>query len=333
MKKRLLAVLLASALAISVIPGASLLTHAEEKETYIWCAALSTLPLFVNNDYIGLDLAAEELGVEIRKVGPQEMDIPALVAAMEQEIAKKPDGALVAGFDSAQGAAIDKMMEAGIPVVTCDADITSNRLCFVGTDWVAVGREQAKAVAPYIADKTGRAVAIGLAGGEHDVAALEEYAATLAELAPGVEVDMQIYNSETNATVVAETIGNLLASDDSIVAVAGFDATCGPGIAQAIKEAGKVGQVYGTCIDAELEHLQGVKDGALAAAVGQKRHFFTYYVIKMLYDVNHSKIDFTGHDKELGITNIPQTISTGFIIATADNVDVLIEAAQAKAGS
>lgn len=329
--KKLVSVLIMVCLMAVMLLGTTSVSFAEEKETYIWCAALSTLPLFVNNDYIGLDLAAEELDINIRKVGPQEMDIPALVAAMEQEIAKKPDGALVAGFDSAQGAAIDKMMEAGIPVVTCDADITSNRLCFVGTDWVAVGREQAKAVAPYIADKTGRAVGIGLAGGEHDVAALEEYAATLATLAPNVEVDMQIYNSETNATVVAETIGNLLASDDSIVAVAGFDATCGPGIAQAIKEAGKVGQVYGTCIDAELEHLQGVKDGALAAAVGQKRHFFTYYGMKMLYDVNHSKIDFTGHDKELGITNIPETISTGFIIATADNVDVLIEAAEAKA--
>ena len=110
----------------------------------------------------------------------------------------------------------------------------------------------------------------------------------------------------------------------------GFDSTCGPGIAQAIKETGKVGVVFGTCVDAEPEHLQGVKDGALVAAVGQKRHFFTYYGVRMLYDYNHNGVQFTKDDVAAGITPIPTTISTGFIVATPDNVDLLIETAAEK---
>jgi ribose transport system substrate-binding protein/ribose transport system permease protein len=89
--------------------------------------------------------------------------------------------------------------------------------------------------------------------------------------------------------------------------------------------------VFGTCVDAEPEHLQGVKDGALVAAVGQKRHFFTYYGVRMLYDYNHNNIQFTKDDKSAGITPIPTTISTGFIVATPENVDLLIETAAEKA--
>jgi len=74
----------------------------------------------------------------------------------------------------------------------------------------------------------------------------------------------------------------------------------------------------------------GFKFANRYAAVGQKRHFFTYYGVKMLYDYNHSKVRFTKDDKAAGITNIPASISTGFIVATKDNVDLLIESQAEK---
>ena len=303
-----------------------------EKEVYSWCCQYNSLPLFVNNDYIGMDLIAEQLGVEVRKVGPQEVDLPAFQAAIEQEIAKKPDGMMVVGWDASLATGIDKAMDAGIPVVTVDADVPdSKRLCFIGTDWYELGVTQAKAVAPYLEGKTGNAVCIGLPGGDNNKQALDGYIATLATLCPGITVEPKVYDSGSNAQQVAETIANLIQSDSSLLAVAGFDSSGGPGISQAIKEAGKVGEIFGTCVDAEAEHLQGVKDGALVAAVGQKRHFFTYYGVRMLYDYNHNGIQFTKDDKSAGISPIPTKISTGFIVATPDNVDLLIETAAEKA--
>ncbi len=300
-------------------------------EVYVWACQYNSLPLFVNNDYIGMDLIAQQLGVTVKKIGPQEVDLPAFIAAIEQEIPKKPDGMMVVGWDASLATAIDEAMDAGIPVVTVDADVPgSKRICFVGTNWYDLGVEQAKAVAPYLEGKTGKAVLIGIPGADNTVSALNGYTATLAQLAPGIEVVQQVYDSTSNAQKVAETITNLIQSDASILAVAGTDSTCGPGIAQAIKETGKVGTVYGTCVDAEPEHLQGVKDGALVAAVGQKRHFFTYYGVRMLFDYNHNGIQFTKDDKSAGITPIPTTISTGFIVATPENVDLLIETAAEK---
>jgi ABC-type sugar transport system substrate-binding protein len=317
--------------AASADTGTAASAASGEKETYVWACQYNSLPLFVNNDYIGMDIVAEELGVEVKKIGPQEIDLPAFVAAIEQEIPKKPDGMMVVGWDASLATAINQAIDAGIPVVTVDADVPdSKRLCFVGTDWYQLGVEQAKAAGPFLKDLTGTVVCIGIPGADNSASALDGYTTTMAKLAPNITVYDKVYDSQVNAQVVAETIGNLIKSDETIVGVAGFDAATGPGIAQAIKEAGKVGKVFGTCVDAEAEHLQGVKDGALVGAVGQRRQFFTYYGVKMLYDYNHSKIQFTKDDKSAGITNIPSMVSTGFIVATPDNVDLMIESLAEK---
>lgn len=304
---------------------------ANPNEEYVWACQYNSLPLFVNNDYIGMDVVAEELGVKVRKAGPQKVDLPAFIASIEQEIVKKPAGMMVVGWDPSLQVAIDKAMDAGIPVVTVDADVpNSKRLCFVGTNWYDLGVEQAKQVAKYIGDKKGKAAMIGITAADNNIQAKEGYIATLKKLCPNIEVIPQIYDSQFNVTKVAEIASNLISSNPDLLAIAGFNGHTGPGIATAIKEANMVGKVYGTCVDAEPEHLQGVKDGALVAAVGQKRHFFTYYGVKMLYDYNHSAIRFTQDDKKFGITNIPSSISTGFIVGTKDNVDGLLENANSK---
>jgi ABC-type sugar transport system substrate-binding protein len=67
--------------------------------------------------------------------------------------------------------------------------------------------------------------------------------------------------------------------------MAGFDSESGPGMGQAIKEAGKAGKIVATCVDAEEQHLRLVKEGVLTAAVGQKRELFTYMGVKALFEL------------------------------------------------
>ena len=72
---------------------------------------------------------------------------------------------MVVGWDPSEQVAIDKAIDAGIPVVCVDADVPhSKRMAFIGTDWYQLGVEQAKALAPYLKGKTGKAVMIGIAG-------------------------------------------------------------------------------------------------------------------------------------------------------------------------
>ncbi len=331
MLKRI-AILIAATLLLASAPGAK--ASAAGKETYVWACQYQSLPLFVNNDYHGLDAAAKELGVNVEKVGPQKIDLPAFIASIEQAIVKRPAGMMVVGWDPSLGVAIDKAMAAGIPVVTIDADVpNSNRLAFIGTDWYDLGAEEAKAVAPFLKGKKGKAAMVGIAAADNTVLARAGYTDTLKKLAPGVEVIQQVYDSGSNSAAVATTVSNLIRSTPDLVAVAGTDSVSGPGIATAIRETGKIGKIGGTCVDAEAEHLQGVKEGSLIAAVGQKRHFFTYYGVKMLYDYNHTPIKFTNDDKKNNISPIPTKVSTGFIVATKDNVDALIASAQARSAN
>lgn len=303
-------------------------------EVYVWACQYNSLPLFVNNDYIGMDLIAKELGVTVKKIGPQQVDLPAFIAAIEQEIPQKPNGMMVVGWDTSLKTAIDKAIDAGIPTITVDAPVyDSKALCHVGTDWYDLGVKQATQLAKYVNEQaggTGKAVFIGLPGNDNTFKALDGFTATFAKLCPEVTVDQKIYDTQSSSQVVAETVTNLLKADSSIVAIGGFDSSAGPGIAQAIVETGNKGKVFGTCVDAEMEHLQALKDGGLVGAIGQKRINITYYGVRMLYDYVHNGIRYTEDDKAAGITPIPERIATGFIIATPENVDLLIEAAKAK---
>lgn len=304
---------------------------AKEKEVYVWASQLNTLPLFVNNDYVGLKLAAEELGVETKVIGPQEIDLQAFIAAIEQEIPKKPAGLMVVAWDNALADPINKAIDAGIPVVITDGDIpNSKRIAAVSTDWYTLGVMMANSLAPYIKDKTGKVVQIGIPGNFFQQESNRGFANTIGGVAPNIEFVTEMYASNSNAQDVTKTISNLITSMPDLVGIIGTDSTCGPGIAQALQETGKIGEIFGTCVDAEPEHIQAVKDGALVAAFGQKRHLMTYYGTHILYDYNHSKVQFTDNDRALGITNIPLFINTGFIVVTPDNVDEYIEATKNK---
>jgi len=128
-----------------------------------------------------------------------------------------------------------------------------------------------------------------------------------------------------NQAETAKTAAGLIQAHPDLVGMAGFDSESGPGIGQAIKEAGKAGQIVATCVDAEAQQLKLVKDGILTAAVGQKRELFTYQGVKALHDVVHNTLKFTSDDVKSGVVPIPINYNTGTYTVTKDNVDLFIK--------
>ncbi len=123
------------------------------KQLYIEVSALGGLDYFYDHQQ-GLKLAGQALGVRTEYVGPADFDMAAMITAFEQAIAKKPNGILVLGFESSLNAIIDKAMDAGIPVVTVDADLpNSKRIAFVGTGNVQAGFQGGKQLATLINGK------------------------------------------------------------------------------------------------------------------------------------------------------------------------------------
>jgi ABC-type sugar transport system substrate-binding protein len=71
--------------------------------------------------------------------------------------------------------------------------------------------------------------------------------------------------------VATRVAAALIQREKNPVGMAGFDSESGPGMGQAIKEAGRVGQIIATCVDTGKQHLNLLKDGVPTACVGQNR--------------------------------------------------------------
>src|SRR5690349_4495783 len=133
-------------------------------EEYVWISANSNLPLFVAHDHPALEQAGRELGVKVTIAGPNTIDIPGLVATLEQTAARKPAGIMVVGWDpSALVPAINAAIAGGVPVVCVDADVpASRRLAFIGTDWFEIGVRQGQAILKALNGRKGRVAMLGL---------------------------------------------------------------------------------------------------------------------------------------------------------------------------
>jgi ABC-type sugar transport system substrate-binding protein len=302
---------------------------ARPDEEYVWISAHANLPLFVAHDHPALEKVGKELGVKVTIAGPNTLDIPALVAAIEQVAARRPAGMMVVGWEpSALVPPIDAAVAAGIPVVCVDGDVpASRRLAFIGTDWYDLGVRQGEAMARALAargkPRGARVALLGLIEQEIDQKAFAGFRSVVEKAGYACLEPLQDKGTIAEAARVA---AGVLQAQPDLAGMAGFDSESGPGMGQAIKEAGKAGQIVATCVEAEAQHLQFVKEGVLTALVGQKRELFTYYGVRVLHDIVHSNLRFTNDDRKAGVVPVPVALHTGTYTVTRDNVDAFLKA-------
>jgi ribose transport system substrate-binding protein len=293
-------------------------------EEYVWISANANLPLFTAADHPALDQAGEELGITVTKAGPNSIDIPSLVAAVEQTTARRPAGMMVVGWDpSALVNPINAAVDSGVPVICVDADVpASKRLSFIGTNWYDIGVQQAQVMLKVLAGRRGKVALLGLIEQIIDQEAFAGFRSVAVPAGLEVMEPQQDKGNQAEATRVAAAI---IQGTPDLVGMAGFDSESGPGIGQAIKEAGGIGKIVGTTVQAEGQMLRFIKEGVMAAAVMQKRKLFTYQGVKALFDVVHSPLRFTTDDRRAGIAPIPVNYSTGTFVITRANVDSFLQ--------
>ena len=291
-------------------------------EEYVMVTTAVTMPMYVNHDQAAFKKWGQKMNVKVSILGPADWDVPAQINTIEEVIGTRPTGLLINGTDPAIAQVINKAVAAGIPTVVYDSDIpSSNRHAFLGTDWYEIGRMQGEEMVRLL-NGQGKIAYMGILGltnmetgfkGMLDV--FEKY--------PGIVV-VGKYDDKSNVEDAARITSNVLAAHPDLAGVCGFDSNSGPGIALAIKEAGKAGRVKITSVDGEPVHLALVKEGTIQMLAGQKRELFTWYGAQFLYDMVHKTNNFSGNDKAAGITNIPMITNTGLLKITSENVDEFI---------
>lgn len=294
-----------------------------ENEEYVMVTTAVTMPMYVNHDQAAFKRWGNKMGVKVSILGPAEWDVPGQINTIEEVIGTKPTGLLINGTDPAIAQVINKAVAAGIPTVVYDSNVpNANHHAFLGTDWYDIGKLQGEEMVKLLNGK-GKIAYMGILGLTNMEAGFQGLVDVLQKY-PEMEV-VGKYDDKANVEEAARITADVLSAYPDIAGFCGFDSNSGPGIALAVREAGKIGKVKITTVDWEPEHLQLVKDGVIHMLAGQKRELFTWYGAQFLYDMVHQTNRLAENDRQAGITNIPYTINTGLLKITKGNVEQFIK--------
>jgi len=272
----------------------------------------------------GFEAAAKELGVQTEFTGVMGDSIEDQAKITEQIIAKNPAGVLIGPLSAEPlTPAINRVIEAGIPVITVDTDAeNSKRLCYIGTDGYAAGQLAADIMADLL-NKEGKVGISNLLGFTTCEERANGFRDRIKEMYPNMSVAAEVDDKadEENATKVNT---QMLIANDDLKGIFGVNAVSAIGMGAAVKSLDKVGEVMIVAFDPMPQTLQLIADGVVQATMVQRTFAMSYYGLKLLYDYNHGSLELVkGWDvpaaQKMGINTLPNRIDTGIMVVTKDN--------------
>jgi len=296
--------------------------------TYYWISNKANLPLFVQYDYVGMKRIAEELGVRVIVGGPTDFDVPGFIAAVDQICAQKPSGvSVVGGWDPSLTEPVKRCIEQGVPTVVDDGDLPdSGRLAYIGTNWAQVGVSQAREMMKQLPDG-GKLVMMSIINAGNMREAVAGFQAYIEANGGGKYEIVANEDDGGDAQKAAQVTAAILAAHPDIAGIAGFDSESGAGIVTALREAGKnPGDIKVTAMEQTPDFFKTAAEGWVQGIVVQNRELFIYYAIKMLHDYNTNGLKTAGLDAANGGRAIPDSLDTGGLMVTADNVGKVLAA-------
>lgn len=211
-----------------------------------------------------------------KKLGNVSVDfrIPATGSAAEQRqilddlVARGVDGIAVSPIDPAnQTAFLDRI--AGQTLLIChDSDApASKRACYIGTDNFAAGVEAGRLLKEALPAGGKIMVFVGFADAQN---AKERLGGIKQELAGTKITIIDLRTDDADAVRAQKNAEDTLVKYPDVAGLVGLYAYNGPAILNAVRTAGKIGQVKIVCFDENDETLAGVAAGAIHGTVVQQ---------------------------------------------------------------
>lgn len=274
----------------------------------------------------GFAKAAGELGVQSAVGGPVNYDPQAEQQEFRRVLQSKPAGILVSPADpELMKADIDAAIDAGIPVITIDADASaSKRLSFIGTDNYEAGRMGGEFVSRSL-HGSGNVMIFSMPEQTNLNERYRGYMEILAgyphiTVQPVVDIkgDPQIAFNQTRAT-----IGNGKTKVDAFVCL---DALGGKGVAKALS-AGRVSGKTVIAMDSDPETLDWIRKGYIQGTIAQRPYTMGFVGLKMLQDLRlHKPRSLSVAWAKDPLAPIPTFVNTGVIWIDKQNVDAFARA-------
>lgn len=168
-------------------------------------------------------------------------------------------------------------------VVTQDSDAPdSNRMCYIGTDNVAAGRQAGQLLKEALPQGGKVMVFVGTL----DASNARQRFQGLKEALEGSNITIIDTRTDNTDRVRAKSnASDTIVNNPDIAGMVGLWSYNGPAILAAVKEANKVDKIKIVSFDEEDETLSGVKDGAIYATVVQQPFEFGYRSMELMSKV------------------------------------------------
>lgn len=260
----------------------------------------------------GLRIGGEHLGVRTEYKGPPDLNIQAMIQAIELAVSRNPGGILVVGFEESLNDSVNKAVEAGIPVVTLDSDLpNSKRAAFVGTGNYDAGFQGGRKLAELVGGK-GKVAVLTKVGQPNLEERVRGYRDALAGHA-GIEI-VRVADTKSEVPMAAQAAAAVISAVPDLAGIGCVEAAGGAGAATAVKESGRTGKVRVVAMDRDNDILTYVRDGIIDATVVQQTMLMPYYGLMVLYQLNHYDIPISSDNTTAGVTAVPRVIDTGTIL-------------------
>jgi ribose transport system substrate-binding protein len=221
----------------------------------------------------GCDQAVQELGdVEV------DFRIPSSGATSEQRqilddlVTRGIDGIAVSPIDPANQTEFLNTIASQTLLICHDSDApASDRVCYIGTDNVAAGREAGKLIKEALPEGGRIMLFVGTVDAQN---AKDRMAGIYAELeGSNVEV-IDVRTDDTDRVRAQKNVEDTLVKYPDVSCLVGLWSYNGPAILNATQSAGKIGQVKIVVFDEEDATLSGVASGAIYGTVVQQPYEF-----------------------------------------------------------
>lgn len=216
----------------------------------------------------GVEKAAKEDKVNAQFVGPVGADADAQISEIETLMGKMDGLAISSVSTDALAPVIDRVLAAGIPVVTFNTDNPdSKRLAFAGQDLVQSGREAGKLMAKVL-DGKGKVMITTIDAAAQWSLDREKGAREGLKEASGIEV-VNTLNTGTDPQKIYSAIENAMLADPSITGILSLECCSTPAAGTWVERNGKTGTVKVVGFDLLDQTVELVGSGNIQATIDQ----------------------------------------------------------------
>ena len=200
---------------------------------------------------------------------------------MDDLVAAGTDAIMVSAIDPGTSTEALNRIGSQIPLFTTDSDApNTNRIAYIGSSNVLAGEQAGEAMVKAMAGKEGKCMGyVGLLGADNAVERIAGFKKTI----EGHNITLvDVRGDDIDQARAKKNVEDTLAGMPDINCMVGFYSYNPPRIYEALKDAGKLGEITVVAFDDDPITIGAVKDGSFAAMVVQQPFEWAYQGMKLM---------------------------------------------------